>query len=123
MKNVSLKRLTQEIGSAPASASHPPALGFTANRRRSITPHAGRAIEKLGHAIEYLADDIVSNGSSLSGSDPQVQAIGILMALNREIYYECPLKLTLGQRIRSIYCKWAGRDASGRVNKNPKESA
>lgn len=67
-------------------------------RRRRITPQAGRALEILGHAIEYLADEFVAHGEHLSGSEAQIQAIQLLMSLNRAIYFECPEVPTFGER-------------------------
>jgi len=73
------------------------------NRRRHITPEAGRALEMLGHAIEYLTDEFVHEGKDLSARDPQVQAIQLLMALNRQVYYECPFVPTFGEKFRTIF--------------------
>jgi hypothetical protein len=71
-------------------------------RRRQITAEAGRALELLGHAIEYLSDELVHEGKSVSAHDPQVQAIQILMAINRQVYYACPTVPTLTERIRAF---------------------
>lgn len=62
--------------------------------RRCITPQAGHALEILGHAIEYLADEYAhSSGSipAISAADPQIEAIQVLMRANRQVYYACPL--------------------------------
>ena len=72
------------------------------NRRRMIDPRSGRALEILGHAIEYLADEFVQEAAQLSSADPRVEAIQILMALNRKIYFECPVKPTLAERLRAV---------------------
>jgi hypothetical protein len=69
---------------------------------RYITPEAGYAIEKLGHAIDYLADELVDKGTLLSPNDDRVQAIQILMALNREVYFECPNIQTVGERFHAF---------------------
>jgi hypothetical protein len=75
-------------------------------RRRSISPQAGHALETLGHAIEYLTDEFVHEGGSLCHYDPRLDAIQLLMARNREIYLACPVVQSLPQRlsgfIRSI---------------------
>jgi len=82
-------------------------------RRRLITPEAGRAIEMLGHAIEYLADEhalaCISRrvrGERQEGwpteKHPQVVAIELLMARNREVYFSCPELPTLGERLRAM---------------------
>ena len=69
---------------------------------RLITARAGRALEKLGHAIEYLADEYVHGTKTLDRSDPQICAIHLLMSLNWEIYLECSVVPSLGDRIREF---------------------
>ena len=73
------------------------------NQRRRISFQAGRALEILGHAIEYLTDEYIHEAKQISAQDPQVQAIQILMALNRQIYYACPVQPTLIERIRAFF--------------------
>lgn len=68
------------------------------NRRRRIDPQSGRALEILGHAIEYLADEYAFSGGPLSVDHPVVEAMQILMAQNREIYFACPVVPTLAER-------------------------
>jgi hypothetical protein len=59
-------------------------------RRRSISPQAGRALEILGHAIEYLTDEFIHQGGTFCSSDSRLQAVQLLMAINRQIYLDCP---------------------------------
>jgi hypothetical protein len=66
----------------------PTGIGARSVRRRT-TPEAGFALEVLGHAIEYLADEYVHEGGMLSSverADPRVEALRVLMAANREVY-------------------------------------
>jgi hypothetical protein len=72
------------------------------NRRRRISPRAGHALEILGHAIEYLTDEFVHSGASLSSSNSQLEAVQLLMARNREVYFECPEIPSLGERYRAF---------------------
>ena len=72
------------------------------NRRRRISPEAGHALEILGHAIEYLADEYVHEGRSFCANDGQLQAIQLLMAVNRQVYFECPEVPPLGRRVLSL---------------------
>jgi hypothetical protein len=61
--------------------------------RRRISPMNGRALETLGHAIEYLTDEYALSAiqvGKLDTRDPRIEAIQMLMALNRQIYYTCP---------------------------------
>jgi hypothetical protein len=69
---------------------------------RYIPPQAGRALEILGHAIEYLTDEMVFRGIALNSSDPQLEAVQLLMALNRQVYYECPRTRSFGDRCRAL---------------------
>jgi hypothetical protein len=72
------------------------------NRPRRITPQAGHALEILGHAIEYLTDEFVHHGGDMSARNPQLEAVQLLMGLNRQVYFECPEVITIGDRLRSM---------------------
>jgi hypothetical protein len=73
--------------------------------RRLITPQAGRALEILAHAIEYLTDEFVHQGLDFSEKNEQLQAVQVLMALNRQVYFECPESPSFGERC----CAFFGR--------------
>ena len=77
-----------------------PVIGRPCFRR--VSPQAGRALEILGHAIEYVTDEFVHEGGSLSGHDDKLDAVQMLMALNREIYFECPEVPTFSERFLSL---------------------
>jgi hypothetical protein len=57
--------------------------------RRRLTPEAGKALEILGHSIEYLEDEYSADSAphGVPDADPQLEAIDLLKALNREIYF------------------------------------
>jgi hypothetical protein len=78
------------------------APGMLQARRRRITPQAGHALEILGHSIEYLTDEFVHEGRTFSTHDSQLEAIQLLMALNRKIYYECPTMPTFAERCQAL---------------------
>jgi len=82
---------------APAAVTSPGVV-----RRRRISPEAGHALEILGHAIEYLTDEFVRAGGSVSAHDAQVEAVQLLMRLNREIYLGCPEVPTFADRFRAL---------------------
>jgi hypothetical protein len=86
----------------PASARAVTASSVLRKRRRRITPQAGRALEILGHAIEYLTDEFVFRGGSFSASNSQLEAVQLLMAINRQIYFECPEVPTFGERCQAF---------------------
>lgn len=72
-------------------------------RRRRISPEAGLALEKLGHAIEYLTDEFMyEDGSAPFRRDGRLEAIELLMALNREVYFNCPEVPTLRERFSNF---------------------
>jgi|GEM_PF-2422736 len=78
-------------------------------RRRRISPEAGHALETLGHAIEYLSDEFVRAGGALTAHNPQVEAVQLLMGINRQIYFDCPIVPSFGERCRALL---HGRTAS-----------
>ena len=59
-------------------------------KKRRISREAGIALEILGHAIQYLIDEHLHEGSLLKYEDAHVEALTVLKALNRQIYFECP---------------------------------
>jgi len=75
-------------------------------RARRMTPEVGRAIEMLGHAIEYLADEFalecMSRREMGPGKHPRIAAIELLKERNREIYLRCPEISTWGDRMREL---------------------
>jgi hypothetical protein len=96
-----------EMASATTSSIMIPApavsaAGVRSHRRRRISPQAGRALEILGHAIEYLTDEFVHEGEAFSVRREQLEAVRLLMAANREIYLECPEVPSFGERCRSF---------------------
>ena len=84
--------------SAPNAALIP----LRRKRRRRISPQAGHALVILGHAIEYLADELVQDEEIFSAHNPQLEAIQLLMARNRQVYFECPEVPGIGERFRSL---------------------
>jgi hypothetical protein len=84
----------------PVAAPRTGIIDVPLNRRRRITPEAGHALEILGHAIEYLSDEAVHDGRDLSAHCGEVEAIQLLMALNRKVYYACPEIPTFRERMR-----------------------
>ncbi|MGO9318846.1 MAG: hypothetical protein ACLPXT_15435 [Terracidiphilus sp.] len=90
---------TTTVFSFPASALEVPIARV---RTRRITPRAGRALEILAHAIEYLTDEFVHTGLSFSERNEQLKAVQLLMALNRQIYFECPEVPSFGERCRAL---------------------
>jgi hypothetical protein len=88
--------------SVSASAAVVPMRQAKTNRGRRITPEAGHALEILGHAIEYLSDEFVHEGGDFNAHNPQLEAVQLLMALNRQVYFECPQVPTFRERCRSF---------------------
>jgi hypothetical protein len=71
-------------------------------RSRRISANAGRALEMLGHAIEYLTDEYVHRGGSFAARNGEVAAVQLLMEINRQIYFHCPEVPTIAERCRSL---------------------
>ena len=94
---------TTTIGfSIPGTAPVIPVARVRAYHRRNITPQAGRALEILAHAIEYLTDEFVHQGLAISARNAQLEAVQMLMALNRQVYFECPEVPSFGERFRAL---------------------
>jgi len=79
---------------------------LVSRRRKIVSPAAGRGLEILGHAIEYLADEfslecMERDPHVAPGIHPRIIAIELLKSRNREIYYSCPDSPTLGERLMS----------------------
>lgn len=85
-----------------ASPREVPSAAVSTSRRRRIDARAGHALEILGHAIEYLTDEFFYEATTLSANNPKLEAVQLLMALNRAVYYECPEAPSFGERWRSI---------------------
>lgn len=63
------------------------------NERRRPNPQQGRALEVLGHAIEYLID----NGGTLSRAD--MEACSMLNLASRTVFMECAEVKSLHERM------------------------
>jgi len=87
--------------SIPVPAPAVPIASVRASRR-SISPQAGRALEILAHAIEYLTDEFVNMGLTYSATNGQLEAVRLLMALNRQVYFDCPEAPSFGERWRTL---------------------
>ena len=76
--------------------------------RRRLSAEGGRALEILGHAIEYLADEYaadLADKGPLGNADPRVAAIQILKERNRAIYYSGTEVQPAFRRLK----RWLGR--------------
>jgi len=87
--------------SIPVLAPDVTATEVRARRKRRISQQSGHALEILGHAIEYLTDEYVQEGGLFSAHDPRLEAIQLIMARNRQVYFACPEVPTLGERVRA----------------------
>ena len=97
------------IAGAPGDARRDRA-GSHLLRRRPNKPQ-GRALEILGHAIEYLVDQQRHRDSDAESqsfpSEADAPAIQILMRLSREVFAECPetasARPSLKQRLLRLF--------------------
>jgi hypothetical protein len=69
--------------------------------RRRPNMSQGRALETIGHAIEYLYDKrVYRNAGQLSESD--TEAVQIMMRLSREVFQECKEVAPVADQRRSL---------------------
>ncbi len=66
---------------------------------RRLTREQGRAIEILGHAVEYLIDSRLFGGESRDA-----EAISLLKRANRRIFQDSVVAVPVGMRVR----QWLG---------------
>lgn len=108
---------------SPTSAETPFSHRTTGQgNRRYIPAESGRAIEVLGHAIEYLSDEYaltVAQLGQIDGDDPQIEAIHLLMSANREVYYSCPVVEPMLRRLG----RWALGRSQNRIEAAGKSPA
>jgi hypothetical protein len=72
---------------------------------RRPTPLQGRALEVLGHAVEYLVDSRLQPGSEASLHSDEL-AVQLLMRLNREVFAECAPVVPFGRRLHLLLRRW-----------------
>ena len=70
--------------------------------RRRISPEAGRGLEMLAHALEYLTDEFVRDGCRFADDQGRLQAIQLLASLNRQIYFACGIEPGLREWVQSF---------------------
>jgi hypothetical protein len=105
MKRLSIEKraeLTTACEPAAAFLGSEVGAGRGVVRHRRISHEAGRALEILGHAIEYLADEFAHGGEALVARGGQVEAMQLLMKMNRQIYFACPEVPTMSDRLRAL---------------------
>lgn len=78
-------------------------VGRPGNVRRRIPQEAGRGLEKLGHALEYLTDEFVIDGCRFDEDYGRLQAIQLLASLNRQIYFACGVEPTFLDRVQAFF--------------------
>jgi hypothetical protein len=93
--------------SARRAAAKVPIATVKDRPNRRISEEAGRAIEVLGHAIEYLSDEfalecMTRRDPGAVGVHPRVAAIEILIDCNRAVYFDCPEERSFGDWLRSL---------------------
>ena len=67
--------------------------------RRRASLAQGRALEKLGHAVEYLVDSRMFHPGAVNQRDEQ-EAVQILMRASRAVFAECAEVISMKQRVR-----------------------
>lgn len=70
--------------------------------RRRGSPQQGRALETLGHAVEYLIDSRMFQLGDTSREN-ETEAVQVLMRLSRLVFNECPEVVSLQTRLRRLF--------------------
>ena len=66
---------------------------------RRGTLEQGRALETLGHAVEYLIDTRLFEPGEHNARDEQ-EAVQILMRMSRAVFAECPEVMSMRKKMR-----------------------
>ena len=94
----------------PTLQTAPEELPGPADRaiRRRGTQEQGRALETLGHSVEYLVDSRLFHSGDHNRHDEQ-EAVQILMRMSRAVFAECPEVVSLQRRLgRWVADRFAG---------------
>ena len=89
------------LATSPRPSKPSPSRSFV-RRRGSLAQ--GRALETIGHAVEYLMDSAIFLPGRSEVESNQA-AIQILMRLSRAVFEECPEVLPVRARLR----RWSQR--------------
>jgi hypothetical protein len=91
------------IASFPLVADHSISeeVSATASHRR-ISYRAGRALKLVGHAIEHLSSEFDGDENIFAANEARLQAVALLMKLNHQIYFECPVAPKRSNRVHSL---------------------
>ncbi len=104
---VSESRTKASTPATEVSAPMTDVASVSSDRPRHISFKAARALEIIGHAIEYLSDESFRDAFSDQENRAHLEALQILMALNRKIYLACPPARTLRERLHSfLHLHW-----------------
>lgn len=85
---------------APEIASKASATAARPVRRRGSLQQ-GRALEALGHAVEYLVDSRMFLAGQTDAKADQ-EALRVLMRLSRDVFMECPEVVTLWTKVERL---------------------
>jgi len=89
-------------GFRPASSPLEPPVPPKRPLRRIITREQGRALETIGHAVDYLTDCHIYEGPDdeiINSASPVTEAIDILIALRFQLLHSVPTVEPLMQRL------------------------
>ena len=76
--------------------------------RRRGSREQGKALEFLGHSVEYLVDSrLFTKDEAVARNDRE--AVQILMRASREVFAECPEVITVGRRVKRAYWRMVSR--------------
>ncbi len=70
--------------------------------RRRGSREQGKALEFLGHSVEYLVDSRLFTKDEVVARNDR-EAVQILMRASREVFAECPEVVTISRRMKRTY--------------------
>ena len=106
--------LSQRNSASPDAARNQ----ATRRGRRSITREHGRALEMIGHAVDYLNDSFLNEGDDdeiINAAGPYTDALQILISAHSELLWSLPVSETLTTRLLNFMFRRKPRLESGPV--------
>lgn len=104
----------------PAATPYPDRMRNGGSRgqrpeRRRPGREQGQALERLGHAVEYLIDSRMFL-TQVPYTSAEEEAVQILMGLNRLVFESCPAVVTMRRRVTDGLMRLlTGHTVNGRV--------
>jgi hypothetical protein len=102
-----------DVSAVPAMVAPTWPLVERRSVRRRPNQCQGRALETIGHAVEYLIDSRMHEGETVTIASHR-EAVQILMGASRNVFAECAEVVPFGRRFGDWLDRWGHPKAHGK---------